>query len=519
MELGSILMFVAVGIMCIGPLALLVLGVPLFILYNLPPRVIKKVAARLDIPCHKDGLLFRKAAEGEVDGARVRLTQGQRLEWESVCVNVDSPGGKLGAYRVNKSRWTMDTFFAKPIKTGDPNFDGSVFIAGPGPYALGRLTQEIREALEYIVRLPDFSWWADGLIIRVAPSHNLFRRDLPTYVEFAVRKMATVCSRLGEREATRADLFRLMITDPVRAVREQAELVLEKELPELTSEETEILKAGLQNETWDIVGACAHFLGEAAVPYLSERLASVPTPWPDEAIEAVARINSPAITGLLEKAARYHPAALEALGRFGDARHVPDILNTLSVSTQEKIKEACAEALEQLADSRAEDALVALVREESGARVRLAAVKALRTCGTLNAVEALHPLTTGLGIGSIRSEAKRSIAELQSRYGRGEGGELCLAETDTATGALSVTTDRHEGLLAMAAETEAGKMTATVELGVVIGDEGVHEREAAVDHEAGPRQEGALAGRQDLEHEADLGKKRTLHQQQLKSGF
>ena len=71
--------------------------------------------------------------------------------------------------------------------------------------------------------------------------------------------------------------------------------------------------------------------------------------------------------------------------------------------------------------------------------MKLAAIKALATCGTMKAIEPLYELSTKFAINpSIKREAGRAISEIQKRYGVGERGAVSLSTETTEAGAVSL---------------------------------------------------------------------------------
>jgi hypothetical protein len=102
-----------------------------------------------------------------------------------------------------------------------------------------------------------------------------------------------------------------------------------------------------------------------------------------------------------------------------------------------------AKALAACADRSATPALLELLNHEETS-VRRAAAVALGKVGSLDAVEALHPIAHALLVNPwLKGAARDAINAIQSRQGSAEAGRLTLAEDRSAEGGLSLTEDHQ----------------------------------------------------------------------------
>jgi len=79
------------------------------------------------------------------------------------------------------------------------------------------------------------------------------------------------------------------------------------------------------------------------------------------------------------------------------------------------------------------------LEDETHYELKLAVIKALARCGDMKAVEPLYNLSKQVIIPpSMKTEAKKSIAGIQYRFGTGDKGWLSLNDSDSSDGSLSL---------------------------------------------------------------------------------
>jgi hypothetical protein len=161
--------------------------------------------------------------------------------------------------------------------------------------------------------------------------------------------------------------------------------------------------------------------------------------------------EEPTIVKRCIHAAALHPvpAALDAMTRAylgGDDR---------------ELKLALLDGMREAGSTAASRFLVSRIDQESH-ELTLAAIAASGTCGDLGAVEPLHRFAESPVDGRLKTEARKSIAMIQARFGRGEAGMLTMGAASSiaaaSSGALSAqdeVQDAHGGLSAEEVEGDS----------------------------------------------------------------
>ena len=146
-------------------------------------------------------------------------------------------------------------------------------------------------------------------------------------------------------------------------------------------------------------------------------------------------------------------AAISELARRRHRELVP-YLQTMDVPANDPsgLGLAVATAARQLGARELEPRIITLLTSADNA-VKTAAAQALAACGTVAAVEHLHPHTEGFFThGPLKKAAREAIATIQSRLQGAEGGRLSVFEAAEA-GAVTLSDDA--GSLSVAEEPES----------------------------------------------------------------
>ncbi len=109
------------------------------------------------------------------------------------------------------------------------------------------------------------------------------------------------------------------------------------------------------------------------------------------------------------------------------------------------------EAFEAIGDERVSTLLMVRLNDEDS-DIRLLAIRALASCGTVSAVEPLHKLAGDTLNPMVRIATLKAIERIQSRLGNVERGWLSVAELSDREGALSMADGAGKGSLSMAPE-------------------------------------------------------------------
>jgi hypothetical protein len=104
-------------------------------------------------------------------------------------------------------------------------------------------------------------------------------------------------------------------------------------------------------------------------------------------------------------------ASADALGRIGDRSAVPDLMQ-VAAEPNRSLQLSALDALESLADTRAEQPVLALVRSSPDAAVRGAAARTLGKVGTSASVPTLRELLAAESDRDVRNAIERTIKDL-----------------------------------------------------------------------------------------------------------
>jgi hypothetical protein len=115
------------------------------------------------------------------------------------------------------------------------------------------------------------------------------------------------------------------------------------------------------------------------------------------------------------------------------------------------VRSAAAEELGATGLPEAEGPLVRALGSPAP-EVRVAAARALGRAGTAASVSALREAAEANPDGGLRRAVRQAVAEIQSRIGGAEPGQLSLATGEAESGRLSIAEERSSGRLSLSGE-------------------------------------------------------------------
>jgi hypothetical protein len=130
---------------------------------------------------------------------------------------------------------------------------------------------------------------------------------------------------------------------------------------------------------------------------------------------------------------------------------VPALKGLLAGTKNRDLVMGILEAFEAIGDERVSDLLTQRLKDEDS-DIRMLAIRALGTCGTVSAVEPLDKLAGDSINPFVRSAVHASIEQIQARLGRVERGWLSVAELSDKEGGLSIADKAEAGSLSMEPE-------------------------------------------------------------------
>lgn len=341
-----------------------------------------------------------------------------REDKNTIGTRITIDGFGYGVESLTLKRESLGTrLLGREIETGDPEFDGEVFVQGPVPLALAVLDAPARQRIAGLLRGES-----------VAPPHQA---PVPVVATFD-RGVLEVKVQDGHGHVAQALEAALASVHP---------LAMPGDLPARLAE-------NLQRETEDgvrlrLVTVLAREYADhpAARPVLREVLQD---PSRELRLQAAVALGEEADPILLEFVA--HPddsSAARAIGALGirlSAERLKDLLDRALTTLRLQTAQACLRSLglHGPADAPREEVLLRAFHSGDSA-VAAAAAETLGRTGTAAVVSALKAEASSLLPGPLRSAARQAIAEIQSRLTGAAPGQLSLAPgAGGEAGALSL---------------------------------------------------------------------------------
>jgi len=395
------------------------------------------------------GLTFsgNRSLSGTTNGRNVSIdtvTRGSgknRKTFTRVRVQCPFPASQLEF--TSESMWTRLKRFvgADDVVLGDDAFDRAVHVKGPEDVARATLNAGARRRVANAMQLGAFS---EGNTLVV--EWNGIEADVSKLVGTARELISTANALDLGRTSVPQALARNAVEDERVEVRianfeAYARVARADELPPVARRLLASNEPPLQIAAARVLGDDDSFAALDAildsVGRPDDRLAAL------EALFDVfpyARCRPALDVALRTGRPPLRLRALEIVEKFKDVTLLEPVLRCVSLD-DDALVTAAAAALGAMGDTSAETTLIPLLSHASPAR-KLAAARALRTCGTVAAVEPLLPLTKGLfADGALKSAALEAIRKIQSGLRHADAGRLSVSAHVDDGGALSVAQD------------------------------------------------------------------------------
>jgi hypothetical protein len=405
---------------------------------------------------------FATSAEGICEGfaVRVRTTvlpahdNSETPNEPHLIINAMVSGGGIPGWLTLAPKGET----ADEVLTGDSLFDDAVAVRGETSVVLALLTPDLRRRLALLVALGGrleegrLSSRTTALVVTRGVVHRALQSLLALARDLASSEGGGLCERL----------LRNARTDLHAGVR-LANLAVLQERFASTPEAWKASRDGLEDANPWVRLSSARFLGDEGHGVLEALVhdRSVPGEAAAEAVALLAARLLPERAGplLIEVVkTRTDDGRREAVGALGRLRYLPALGPLAVLLERADPATACAAAasLAMLGDAKAEPALLEVIAGEER-DVRLAAVRALATVGSVRAVEPLIRLAETVDA-ETRQDVRDAIRAIQSRLHGAESGQLSLAASDGQSGWLSEPQPgAGAGDLSLAPDTEETK--------------------------------------------------------------
>jgi len=406
-------------------------------------------AEKLGLSLVQGGWLSSDEIVGQADGFDVRLdtfTRGSGknsqtytrivVEGGGLPHNLELRGEGLGS--------TLTKFFqGEDIQIDDARFDEDLLIKGDEALAVALLGDEARRLTSHLIEQGGLV--RDGQVYYEERGTMGDAREITQWLRY-LRQLAGELTMRDRR--IEGLLSRNAMTDNNPAVRRRNLALLMREYPR--HEVTQKAAHAALTDPHPVVSLQASiFLGDEGLGRVLDLVADARTPQ-SARTHALSYLGSRTPTAevlavLLQVADDQDlVVAGKAIEQLGKVRHRACLGTLLRRAGQTKnavFLTRIADGLGVFADTQAQQPLlVMLVHDET--MVRVAAARALGTCGTVAAVEPLLKHTRGFFTdGDLKRAAQQAIAQIQSGLSDAASGGLSLTEPDKDAGALTVTED------------------------------------------------------------------------------
>jgi hypothetical protein len=303
------------------------------------------------------------------------------------------------------------------ITTSDEEFNNKIFIFSS--YEAGVIAfmdNDTRKLMYTLISITNlFNLESDTISFRIP--YSLKNMKLTEYlIKKALQCTFTLVTKMTRQENIKDLLTYNTLYDPDPAVRlKNLEILITRfKLQDLAL----TLNKVLDDQDMHIRYKAADRLGLAGVPALYNLFNEIPPEdisFQRKIVTSIARIEG-----------------------MKSMQFVISFYNTLQTN-EDKVK--IIYLFEKYGDEQANKILLDILKDNNTYELKLAVIRALGQCGSMDAVAPLYSLTKQImSLPSLRSAAKHSIARIQSRYEPGEKGWLTLTtDTEQLKGSLSIT--------------------------------------------------------------------------------
>ncbi len=326
-----------------------------------------------------------------------------------------------------------DTLGKGDIKIGEKEIDEMMFITAENPSIVtALLNKEIREKLLFIGQIAAaFDLTENSIMLKV---RNQQLDDLPVFVKY-LQTIVSIIEEVSSGDPIKKRLIKNIKKEEEWKVRLNNLIMLASHFPS-DSEIKKILDGSLRDESLEIRFEAAKHLKARGLKFLISMLNSIEN--------------------------KSHPLIPEIILFLAENNYKQCIPRLKILFDQSESEAVQIEILTAFKDFRDEKLNAFLLKRLNAmntmdTKILLMVIKALGTCGTLNAVEPVYELGKNSPDSRVREEAERSIALIQSRKGQGEKGWLSIPEFSETDGALSINNEARGGALSVNNEEDPEK--------------------------------------------------------------
>jgi hypothetical protein len=406
-------------------------------------------------------------------GTRLVGTRGSLqvdIESDAAAVRVSVIGFDSSVSCIPRTQFDSGAGLETDLVLGDPRFDAAVVLRGSEAVLRALLDHDTRRALRDVIAgelrfegdagtetLSGYGQVAGGAIQLTFPrdGRDLFARvKHPGLAPGALRPIIDLAERLMPPADPARRIADGMRPEPLASVRLANLRFLARQFPAHPATRPAVI-AALDDEADDVRLAAARHVGDEGARTLL-RIALAPASFEAHAVEAIAllgdRFTPRHARWLLHRAAASRrlnivAASLARLVRAADGRCVTAVARALG-SDDDKVAQAAANALARAEAPGFEEALIAALEH----RLPVVQAEAVTTLGRVGSVRAVAPLRDWESRHGLdrwfRADARRAIAQIQSRLADASPGQLSMAEAEA--GQVSLVKEDERGRVTVA---------------------------------------------------------------------
>lgn len=304
------------------------------------------------------------------------------------------------------------------VQTGDEELDRELEIRGDEMGIVILLNQRVRDSIIKLIKIAyDLSISSREIIIQVKLS------DLDSGI---LIDLVDEIVKLNNYLSVDDDFIELIkqniLKDAYPLVRKRNIQALVKGISNKKTVD-QILLLALKDKDWRVSLCAAQYLGEQALEHLHSLFLNTP---PKGIIEVV-----------------------KTLAKLAKQQSITPLKKLYSTTTSVEMQVEILKAFRNIGDTELNSFLLSQLKAVDS-ELRLQAIQALETCGTMAAVKELYKISKQLiSMPGIKTAAKTAISRIQIRLARGKEGELSLIQKQAGRGELSITPEGEGGALSL----------------------------------------------------------------------
>jgi hypothetical protein len=387
--------------------------------------IFRDLAGQTHLKLIKGSLIFFPKLYGTIDtfGFSIEKYEGEEVQ-KSLMISTRFFLHIPGELFVNKGYAFSRLVSIRPrdIQAGDNEFDDLLFVDASEPYVatayLNSVIRRLSKKLAASGTSINISKFGISLIMPFSEIHQ------PRKIVRCVEDMVSLCKELNREQDIRKRLMENIDADEIPEVRLRNIRALTAHFA-LDDKIFALLRKTMRDEMIEIQVESAAHLGVEGTVHLADILR-----------------KGGAVSGVMKL------QIVNILKEHGYRESAPVLMNLYRDTKNPDLMIAVLDAFFVFGDERVGPLLMEQLDAEN-ADVRMHAVRALETCGTVEAVERLLKLADDSLSPFVKNATHKSVERIQSRLGNVEKGWLSMPESQGKQGALSMAGGAEEGSLSM----------------------------------------------------------------------